>query len=246
MSVIGDASAARVEIAICGSWSPQLDSQVTDALRLCLAGPSVSIIADLQHLSDPHGESMPFWLAAWRRARLETSSVQLAFSMPATAALSRRLRHLEGPQPRVFETVPEARAAIAERMVTTDRLQARLEPRPTSVRAARELVARACHAWNLHHQLRQDALIIVSELAANAVQHARTDFIVTLSRTGTRLHVAVHDGATRFPPPHRPAIVSPLAPLDDRGRGLRLVHAIAAAWGAVPTRGGKVVWATLT
>jgi hypothetical protein len=33
--------------------------------------------------------------------------------------------------------------------------------------------------------------------------------------------------------------------LSERGRGLRLVHFGAAAWGAMPTRGGKVVWATV-
>jgi anti-sigma regulatory factor (Ser/Thr protein kinase) len=85
----------------------------------------------------------------------------------------------------------------------------------------------------------------MSELATNAVKHAGTDFIVTVSRGGTSLHVAVHDGVPRFPRPSEPALIDPLASLAERGRGLRLVHTVAAAWGAMPARSGKVVWATV-
>jgi hypothetical protein len=85
----------------------------------------------------------------------------------------------------------------------------------------------------------------VSELAANAVEHACTDFIVTVSPGGTSLHVAVRDGVPRFPHPSEPELIDPLASLAERGRGLRLVHTVAAEWGAMPARGGKVVWATV-
>jgi anti-sigma regulatory factor (Ser/Thr protein kinase) len=171
--------------------------------------------------------------------------VHLAFSLSSAAALSRRLRSLQGPHPSVFTSVTETRRAIAARVSRAHRMQARLEPRPASVKAARDLVAQACRAWHLT-ELLHDTWLIVSELAANAVQHARTDFIVTVSRTGDRLHVAIHDCVSRFPRPSEPALVSPQASLDERGRGLRLVHTVAAAWGAIPTREGKVVWATVT
>ena len=244
VAVTGDASITVVEVAVHGQWSQRLGEQVSAGLRLCLAGPSVSIIIDLQHMDDTYGVSMPFWLAAWRQARLALSPVHLAFCLSTTTALSRRLRHLQGPQPRVFATVPEARIAIAERLSRADRLQARLAPRPASIGTARNLVRQACRAWHLP-QLLDDTSLIVSELATNAVEHARTDFIVTVSRGGTRLHVAVHDGVPRFPHPSKPALIGPQASLAERGRGLRLVHRVAAAWGAMPTRGGKVVWATV-
>lgn len=73
VTVTGDASTTVVELTAHGPWSPHLGEQVTAQLRLCLAGPSAAIIIDLQHMDDPYGVSMPFWLAAWRQARLGTS-----------------------------------------------------------------------------------------------------------------------------------------------------------------------------
>jgi len=245
VTVTGDASIAVVELAARGQWSHHLCDQVSAGLRLCLSGPSAWIIIDLQHMDDAYGVSMPFWLRVWRQARLGPSPVHLAFSLPATTALSRRLRTLQGPQPRVFATALEARMTTAERMPHADRLQARLAPQPASISAARNLVAQACHDWHLP-QLLPDTSLIVSELATNAVEHAGTDFIVTVSRGGTgRPHVAVHDGASRFPHPSGPALIDPRTTFPVRGRGLLLVHAVAAAWGAMPARGGKVVWATV-
>jgi len=244
VTISGDASTAVVELTAHGPWSRHLGEQIIAHLRLCIAGPSTAIIIDLQHLDDPYAVSVPFWLAAWRHARLEPSPAHLTFCLPTTTALSGRLRNLQGPQPRVCATVPEARIAIAERMSRADRLQARLAPRPDSVRAARDLITQACHAWHLQ-QLLPDSSLIMSELATNAVEHAGTDYIATVTRSSTALHVAVRDGTTRFPHPSEPGRTDPPIPLLERGRGLRLVHAVAAAWGAMPTRGGKVVWATV-
>jgi anti-sigma regulatory factor (Ser/Thr protein kinase) len=240
VTVISDASTALAEMVVHDQWTPHLGEQILAGLRLCLAGPSASIIVDLRHLDDPYGISLPFWLAAWRQARLGPAPVPLVFCLPTTAALSRRLRSIEGPQPRVFSTVPEARIRIAERLSRADRLQTRLPPEPAAIRAARELAARACHGWQLPHLL-ADTSLIVSELVTNAVEHACTDIVVTLVRAGPRLHIAVHDRDTRFP--HPPG---PVAAGATRGLGLLLVSRIAAGWGAMPTRGGKVVWATVT
>lgn len=239
----GDATASVVELALYGEWSPPFGDQVSASLRLCLAGPTVSIIVDLQHLTDAAGLSLPFWMAAWRQARLAPSPVRLVFCLPDRGALSRQLRRADGPRPRVFAGVPEAQVAIAAMMSPADRWQAQLRPHPACVRTARDLVRHACRAWHLEH-LADDAMSIVSELAGNAVEHAGTDFVVTVSRGAARLHMAVQDSAPAFIH-HRMAAVTSPGPLHDRGRGLPLVHAIAAAWGAMPARGGKVVWASL-
>jgi hypothetical protein len=243
VGVTADASTAVVEMAVHGPWSQHLGSQVTAGLRLCLAGPSASIIIDLHDVADPHGVSQPFWVAAWHAARLAPTSVRLVLCLPTTMALDTRLRHMQGPRPMLFATMPEARIAIAGRLPRAHRLQVRLAPAPASVRAARDLVAQACRAWHLPQV--HDAGLIMSELAANAVEHARTNFVATVSCNGTRLHLAVRDGATRYPYLSQPEPIDRQAPLTERGRGLQLVHATAAAWGAMPTRGGKVVWATV-
>ncbi|MEV4643054.1 ATP-binding protein [Actinoplanes sp. NPDC049548] len=228
VAVTGDATTAVIEMAPHGGWTPHFGNQISACLRLCLAGPSLSVIIDLHHLDDPFGLSMPFWMAAWRRARLAAPPVSLVFCLPGTSTLGRRLRVAEGPRPRLFTGTAEARLAIAALVSQTDRLQARLTPRPSGVRAVRDLVTEACRDWELAHLL-HDSSLIASELATNAAEHAGTDFVVTVSRRARRLHVAVQDGATGFPRLHRPASAVPAASL--RGRGLLLVHTIAAAWG---------------
>lgn len=243
VAVTGDATTAVVELAAHGGWSSHFGDQISACLRTLLAGPSVSVIIDLHHLDDPAGLSMPFWMAAWERARLAALPVDLVLCLPARSNLARRLRTAEGGQPRLFGGTADARQAVAALVSATDRLQERLMPRPECVPVARSLVKRACRAWDLSHLL-PDTSLVASELAANAVEHAGTDFVVTLSRRGRRLLVAVQDGAPGFPRPHRPASGGPAT--SPRGRGLLLVHTVAAAWGAMPTRGGKVVWATLT
>ena len=243
VSVTADASTAAVEMTVHGQWSQHLGSQVAAGLQLCRAGPSAFIIIDLHDLTDPYGVSLAFWWKACRDASLGPTPVRLALCLPTMTTLDSRLRHPDGQQTAVFATMPEARMAIAGLLSRTRRLQGRLAPQAASVRAARDLVAQACRVWHLPQV--DDARLIVSELATNAVEHARTDFVVTASTDGTRLHVAVRDGATRYPQLRESAPISPQAPVNHRGRGLRLVHAAAAAWGAMPSRGGKVVWATV-
>ncbi|MBB2943197.1 anti-sigma regulatory factor (Ser/Thr protein kinase) [Actinoplanes lutulentus] len=240
VGVAADASSTVVEMTVHGRWSPELRDQVADTLRMCEAGPTTGIIIDLQNMGDLHGVSLPFWTHAARSGRLG-SVLLLALCLPTATMLSYRLRQSDGRQPLVFPTVPQARVAIAGRMSPTHRrLQARLPGRASAVRTARELVAQACHAWHIP-QLRPNAALIMSELATNAVQHARTEMVATVIRAGDCLHLAVRDGDSRFP-----RLAAPDPDLTAAGgRGLRLVHGIATAWGAMPARGGKVVWATV-
>jgi hypothetical protein len=105
---------------------------------------------------------------------------------------------------------------------------------------ARHFVTDTLAAWG-RADLIDDAALIVSELATNAVLHARTDFTVTLSRLpeGT-IRLAVRDASMARPRPRR------AGPLDGSGRGLGLVAAFATGWGAEFLPDGKVVWAELT
>lgn len=104
---------------------------------------------------------------------------------------------------------------------------------------ARRFVADVLAAWD-GADLSDDAAVIVTELATNAVLHARTEFTVTMTRRPDGvIRLAVRD-ASLLPPRQRQA-----APLDGSGRGLRLVEAMSAGWGAEPLADGKVIWADL-
>jgi hypothetical protein len=240
LRVTSDASSTVVELTVGGRWSPELGRQVTTVLQQCLAGPALAIIADLHEMADPHGVSQPFWLAAGEIARHGPRPVRLVLCLPSEQMLDFRLRHAAGSGSSLFPAMPEARAAVAGQQPLGNRMQVRLEPRAGSVRTARNLVAQACGAWHLP-ELCDDAVLIVSEFAGNAVEHARTAFVVTVSRDGSAVTLAVQDSARPYP-----MMGDPANPTGDRGRGLVLVDAAAAAWGALPARGGKVVWATVT
>jgi anti-sigma regulatory factor (Ser/Thr protein kinase) len=245
VGVTADASSAVVEMTVYGRWSQQLGNQVTAGLRLCLAGPCEAVIIDLRSVGDVHGVSLPYWLLAQRTAWLAPAPVHLAFCSSPATKLDYRLRHQEGTPLLMFATMAQARTVIAGGLSPAHRLQARLAPRPASVRAARDLVAQACQVWKLP-ELRHTAALIVSELATNAVVHAGTDFVVTVFRRGSKLHLAVRDSDFRYPRMRGSAPSSGHGSIEERGRGLRLVHAAAAGWGAMPAHGGKVVWATVS
>jgi anti-sigma regulatory factor (Ser/Thr protein kinase) len=80
---------------------------------------------------------------------------------------------------------------------------------------------------------------VVGELAANAYVHARSPFTVSLYCHDQRISVEVEDQSSVMP-----AISAP-AGVDLGGRGLVMVRAIAATWGARPVDVGKVVWAEM-
>jgi len=96
------------------------------------------------------------------------------------------------------------------------------------------------HARYLPQTLLDDALVLVSELVTNAVQHGRPKIMLRLRETPPGIGVYVSDGG-----PGRPQY--PTAEPDEyavRGRGLRIVDALATDWGVeqLASEPGKVVW----
>ena len=81
---------------------------------------------------------------------------------------------------------------------------------------------------------------MVSELATNAVVHARTAFSVVARREGSGVRLSVHDLSTA-----EPVLRSARHVLALSGRGLQLVDDITCKWGVERTRAGKTVWAEL-
>lgn len=88
-------------------------------------------------------------------------------------------------------------------------------------------------------QLIDDAVLVASELASNAVLHADGIVRVSVTEHGDTVRIAVHD-RTRVPP-----VIARQSLEAMTGRGLRLVASLSNEWGAEPTKGGKSVWADL-
>jgi anti-sigma regulatory factor (Ser/Thr protein kinase) len=83
------------------------------------------------------------------------------------------------------------------------------------------------------------AELMVSELATNCVQHARTPFELVISDEQRQIRVEVRDTGGGRPVPRSPT------PAERTGRGLRIVEAMSDAWGIDPSSCGKTVWFTL-
>jgi hypothetical protein len=99
----------------------------------------------------------------------------------------------------------------------------------SSPREARQFVALLAEKHGFDAEA---ASLVTSELATNAVRHAKTPFAVTVSQVDGCARIAVTDGSTDAP------IVGP-----DGHWGLRLIAGVAVDWGWFPTAAGKTVWA---
>jgi len=108
----------------------------------------------------------------------------------------------------------------------------------SELRAARQFVNATLVAWNLE-RIAEDATIVVGELATNAIDHARSGFVVGLSTQDAALRVSVRDASPELP------ILRDPSPMTVSGRGLFIVAAIARSWGTERVGDGKVVWVEL-
>ena len=70
-----------------------------------------------------------------------------------------------------------------------------------------------------------DALLVASELAANAVTHADSSCRIRLSLTEASFRIDVIDTGAGTPEPQ------PSSYTEEHGRGLHLIAALTTAWG---------------
>ena len=109
----------------------------------------------------------------------------------------------------------------------------------SSAAAARRFVEQTVTDWDLKALL-DDALLVASELTANAVTHADSSCRIRLSLTETAFRIEVVDTGAGTPEPQ------PSSETSEHGRGLHLIGALTSAWGLEVAPGdGKVVWAEL-
>ncbi|HEY2296342.1 MAG TPA: ATP-binding protein [Jatrophihabitans sp.] len=127
------------------------------------------------------------------------------------------------------------------------------EPRPNEIQelplpadtsapgVAREFVRTR---WpQLGEEVIDDVVLIVSELASNAVQHGRPKIELRIRVEPFSVDVSVLDHGPVIPPTQ---IVQPQE-MATSGRGLSIVDRLASDWGVEPFDGaaGKAVWARL-
>jgi anti-sigma regulatory factor (Ser/Thr protein kinase) len=84
-----------------------------------------------------------------------------------------------------------------------------------------------------------DAQLIVTELATNAVIHACSPFSVSVRYDGSCIRISVHDWNPMLP------VLRDAGPTARSGRGLHLVDLVAYDWGVEPSPDGKTIWAEL-
>jgi anti-sigma regulatory factor (Ser/Thr protein kinase) len=134
----------------------------------------------------------------------------------------------EASENRPDGAAPEVRAVTSTLTLT-------LPARTESVPAARRFVRQALTDLGAAGAC-DDAVAMISELATNAVIHARTPYEIAVSRDGDTVRVAVHDLSAVIPRRRAYGVDA------TTGRGLRLVATMSSGWGIEAESGGKVVW----
>jgi anti-sigma regulatory factor (Ser/Thr protein kinase) len=116
---------------------------------------------------------------------------------------------------------------------------------PAGVGAARTAASDWLRARGVPEETRTDTVLVLSELATNAIRHTScAHFVCCVGlATGGRVHLEVHDhdSAEHRLAPRRPG------PDDEGGRGLLLVQHLTERWGVDRSllTAGNAVWARL-
>ena len=107
-----------------------------------------------------------------------------------------------------------------------------------SASSARDCICSHLGEHDLPH-LAHDMRLVVSELATNAVRHARPPFTVTLRSDGTTVLLSVRDGSSAVP------VKATAGDMDAGGRGPAIVDELSHDWGVIHGPGEtKSVWAS--
>ncbi|MFF4229460.1 ATP-binding protein [Streptomyces sp. NPDC001820] len=118
---------------------------------------------------------------------------------------------------------------------------------PEAAAFARERTRDILHRWRVDGDAAHLVLLVVSELVANAVCHAKPQVTVRVSRGwaagGPVVQIDVADGG---PLPPQESAVPPEGDMEERGRGLMVVEAICLETGVRQASGRHMRWAIVS
>lgn len=109
------------------------------------------------------------------------------------------------------------------------------EPPVHAVPGTRGRVAVVLAEWGITGEAVEPALLVITELLSNAIDHAAGPVSLSVELVDGSVHVEVRDDG---PEPPR---LQPFDPSRVRGRGLQLVDALSARWDWIDDPPGKVV-----
>jgi anti-sigma regulatory factor (Ser/Thr protein kinase) len=132
-----------------------------------------------------------------------------------------------------------ARDLLVDRPVPVALLEMAIEPEVDQGSQIRHSVTSILQAVG-QGPVAPDAALVVSELVANAVAHARARVRFAMWTVGSVLHIQVHDDGQG-----RPELLH-VEPGVAEGRGLFIVDQLATRWGVDDSESvGKTVWCEL-
>jgi anti-anti-sigma regulatory factor/anti-sigma regulatory factor (Ser/Thr protein kinase) len=227
----------RIVVTLRGELALVDTALLRARLMKCLAEQPDAVLVDLSSMTVSDHTALAVFTVVVRQAELWPGTpVLLCAPIPDTARQLARGRFGRLP---VYESLAEAAQAVDTGLATTLSIADELLPIAGATRHARDMATEACTRWNLPHLI-GPASLVASELVSNAIAHAGTMMTFRITRRPRYVHLAVHDGS-----PEEPKLTPPADATVPGGRGLLLVASVAVRWGSLPSKDGKVVWATL-
>ncbi|MFJ9753055.1 ATP-binding protein [Streptomyces chartreusis] len=119
----------------------------------------------------------------------------------------------------------------------------RLEHRPEAAGQARRLARALLAGWNTPEDEAEAAVLVISELVTNAIEHADPPLVLHLHRrrADQRVWIGVTDGG----PAAEDGAWSASCTQDEHGRGLYLVKALTQDHGMHRHTNGTTYWARM-
>ncbi|MFC7495976.1 MULTISPECIES: ATP-binding protein [unclassified Nocardioides] len=222
-------------------------SQLSSALAKAMADGPTCVVCDLSAVTWLDPVCVAVWVAAQWSAPWPGPVIWLAGARGQPAEALRATGAA-----RYLALADSAEGAMAQQLreppVRRERLA--LAPAPTAPGRARRFAADVLARWRVP-DLTDEVTLIVSELVTNGLEHADSDIELRLECRQGLLHIAVRDRGSPDPRPRSTdaaggATSDTTDAIQERGRGLQIVQALAAASGqtAAPA-GGRIYWATL-